>query len=156
MTAQTEAEHALSKLKAEETYKEVREKDAMTKEEALSSAVEFEAEEGRKDLFHEMLLDIINAKGVSKTQIINLKKISFGLKRISIVEEFADNHLSWDRLESRVFETLAAEEEAKQLEDRLKTEQGRERQRLILEHAEDIDEMSAFFYKDCSLGEYMS
>ena len=49
-----------------------------------------------------------------------------------------------------MFSTLAAEEEAKQLAERLKTEAGRERQRVILEHAEDIDEMSEFFRR-CNL-----
>ena len=45
----------------------------------------------------------------------------------------------------RVFETAVAEEEARTLAERLKTAAGRKRQKMILEHAEDIEELSVFF-----------
>jgi hypothetical protein len=77
------------------------------------------------------------------------------LKRISVFEIFAHNRTSWDQLDVRVFETLAIEEEEKLAKDRAKTEDGRERQRILLEQSEDIDEMFGFFTK-AGVGKAMS
>jgi len=152
MTALTEAQTMANKVLADERYRESRESDYMRKEGQWSSAVEFEAEANRKEAFHKFLKDIISRKGVTKEQVNELKRMSRGMKRISLVEQFADNGVSWEKLEGRVLETLAAEEEAAALAERLKTEMGRDRQRKILEHAEDIDEMVDFLRQKCSLG----
>lgn len=152
MTALTEAQIEANKALADERYRESRENDAMHKEGHLASAVEFESEAIRKEAFHKFLKDILSRKGVTKEQVNELKRMSRGMKRISLVEQFADNSVSWEKLEGRVLETMAAEEEAAALAERLKTEMGRDRQRKILEHAEDIDEMVDFLRQKCSLG----
>jgi hypothetical protein len=152
MTIETDEQIAWKKTLAEDSYKEARERDLLLVEDKRSAGVEFEAEDERKNTFQLFLKSIISGKGVIKEQVEELKRMSRGLKRITLIEQFVDNSISWDKLEQRVLETLAAEEEAAALAERLKTEMGRDRQRKILEHAEDIDEMVDFFRNKCGLG----
>ena len=140
-----------NKAAAEIAYREAREKDAMFKEEQDSIDVENDYERRLRDVFHTKLVKCIEGAGVTSAQVDELKLLARSLRRISVIEEFADNGCSWNKLQERVFQTLAAEEEAKILAERLKTEQGRDRQKKILEHAEDIEEMTDFFRKDCNL-----
>jgi len=119
----------------------------MSDEEKASVLMEAFYEHEHIITFEEALKDLLSCKLITTTQVKDLKIMSLKLKRISVFEIFAHNRTSWDQLDVRVFESLAAEEEARVAADRAKTEEGRERQRIILEQSEDIDEMFSFFVK---------
>ena len=146
-----EEETAAAKFLAEQAYHEARERDSMLSEMNRSMEVEDEFESMNKFTFNHKLVKILESKGVEQEQIDDLKAFSRKCKRITIIEELADHSMTWDKLQEMVFLTLAAKEEAKALEERLKTEQGRDRQKRILEHGEDVDEMAEFFKTDCKL-----
>jgi len=119
----------------------------MSNEEKASILMEAYYEHEHVIAFEEALKDLLNSETISTSQVKDLKVMSLRLKRISVFEIFAYHRTSWDQLDVRVFESLAAEEEARVAADRAKTEEGRERQRIILEQSEDIDEMFNFFVK---------
>jgi hypothetical protein len=109
---------------------------------------------------------------VTVEDLVYLKKEGLGMKKVAVMEALIDVGTSWDNLEIRVFETMAADEEANNVAVRLKvctyllthslthllthlttysltyslkTDAGKERQRIVLEHSEDIEEMTQFF-----------
>jgi hypothetical protein len=119
----------------------------MAAEDTASILIEAYYEHEHCVTFEKTLQDLLNSKLITANNVKDLKLHSLMLKRISVFEIFAHNRTSWDQLDVRVFESLAAEEEARVAADRAKTEEGRERQRIILEQSEDIDEMFSFFVK---------
>ena len=119
----------------------------MGAEETASVLMEAYYEHEHCITFEQSLQDLLNSKSITSEQVKGLKLHSLKLKRISVFEIFAQLRTSWDQLDVRVFETLAAEDAARIAKDRAKTEEGREKQRIILEQSEDIDEMYGFFSK---------
>ena len=84
---------------------------------------------------------VIQRDAVYADHVQPLKAMARRLRALTTIEVLAERGTTWERLEVRVFETLAADEQARQLAERLKkTEAGRKRQKMkmILEHAEDI------------------
>ena len=131
------------------------ENSRMASEDTASIRMEAYYEHEHCVTFEKALEDLLNSKLITADNVKDLKLHSLKLKRISVFEIFAHNRTSWDQLDVRVFESLAAEEEAKLAADRAKTEDGRERQRILLEQSEDIDEMFGFFTK-AGVGKAMS
>ena len=127
----------------------------MAAEDSASILIEAYYEHEHCVTFEKTLQDLLNSKLITADNVKDLKLHSLMLKRISVFEIFAHNRTSWDQLDVRVFETLAIEEEEKLAKDRAKTEDGRERQRILLEQSEDIDEMFGFFTK-AGVGKAMS
>ena len=58
--------------------------------------------------------------------------------------------------DERVHETSVAEAEAKRLAELMRTEAGRARQKMVMEHQEDIEEMAVFFKKTVGLSKTVS
>jgi hypothetical protein len=127
----------------------------MAEEEKASIRMEAFYEHEHCVEFEKTLTDLLDSNVITTASIKDLKFKSLKLKRISVFEILAHNRTSWDQLDVKVFETLAKEEEAKLAADRAKTEEGRERQRIILEQSEDIEEMFGFF-TSAGVGKAMS
>lgn len=137
---------AQTRAVAESRFREARECDAMGREERLCAATEAVLDQHLKAAFEEDLAKVLASdNGVFLEDVARLKKSSVKLKKASTAEVLAEKGTSWSALEILVFETLTAEEEARKLAGRLKTDQGRKRQKLVLEHTEDIEDMAEFF-----------
>ena len=52
--------------------------------------------------------------------LVYLKKEGLGMRKVAVMEALIDAGTSWDNLEIRVFETMAADEEANNVAFRLK------------------------------------
>jgi hypothetical protein len=94
--------------------------------------------------------------GLHQIDVDNLKAKSKYLRRMSIVEALVDSKTSWEILQEMVYATLAVEEEARILADKLKSEEGRERLRIIKEHEDDIEDLCTFFKDEAGLSKVVS
>ena len=81
------AEHARDVEAAQQRYLEARERDLMYREDNLSCAAEFEAEEGRRAAFQRFLSDIVQAKGVSAEAVNSLRAMACGMRRVTVIEQ---------------------------------------------------------------------
>jgi hypothetical protein len=141
----------VEQIRAEERFREVRENDIMCKEDAYAYQWHARQEVEARHRFSVAVHDVVQRDSVYQSHVDNLKLIAKKLKRLTVIEVLADQDTTWDRLAVRVFETVALEEEARQLAERLRTDAGKKRQKMIQEHAEDIEELSAFFREKAGL-----
>jgi glucan-binding YG repeat protein len=141
----------VEQARAEERFREVRENDLMFREDISTAAWLAETDTTLKRAFGAAVHEVVQRDSVYQSHVDNLKLMAKQLRKLTIIEVLADEDTTWERLAVRVFETQALEEEARKLAERLKTDAGKKRQKMILEHAEDIDELAQFFREKAGL-----
>jgi hypothetical protein len=136
---------------AEEKFKESNEKDLMLREEQLSIKFENIIEDKNCKAFMSFFKNIINANTAFEKDKIKLQLLSNLLKPLNLIDIMVRLNTSWEKLDIIIKETKFREEDRLAYEKRLKTEEGLKRQQSILDHAEDIEEMTEFFRTQCGL-----
>lgn len=129
----------------EERYYRTREVDLMSKEDSQSRDIcDYYEEIDKHDFYQHLQTLLTDGNSVIAVDIAKLKLKAKRLRKLTIIETFAELDCSWELLDRRLHETLAAEDEARKYAESLKTEAGRQRQKMVLEHQEDIDDMTDF------------
>jgi hypothetical protein len=139
------------KILAEEKFNEILELDLMGKESKLCVLENDQYDEIHCNILFIALEKSLNSVNIYAEDVRELRTFALQVRRLTVDALLTKNNTSWDDLNLRVFETLAAEEEARILKEKLYTNTGRDRHRAILEHAEDIDDM-AMFIRSAGIG----
>lgn len=104
-----------------------------------------------KNEFIGLLVKYLRNKRVHDCDLLAVKALSKKLKAYILAEILGTHNTSFAALELQLFESTVVEEEEKRQVERLKSNEGRERHRYIMEHKDDIDEMSEWFREICGL-----
>ena len=134
------------KRRMEQRYLETKELDLMRIEDELSIMYENHFENEHCQVFMTLFQNAVltrTATAADKDKLLQISKI---VKPINVMDILAALHGSWKLLDEIIAETIAREASRKELEARLKTEEGLVRQQVILEHFEDIEEMADFLH----------
>jgi hypothetical protein len=142
-----EDQQLAARIIADEKYKESAERDWMNIENELTKIIEADFDVSQKEIFATEVFNILNIKSVNETHMAKLRHLAFYTKNVSVIEVFAYANTSWDLLNIRIFEDNEIAKSVLEAAERLKTEEGRERQAKIIEQKEDIDVMAAFMYE---------
>lgn len=129
---------------AHEKYSEAREQDLMTIEEQISIGYENEMEDKNCREFMSKLQHLIQANTAFEEDKRQLQVLGSVIKPINLVDIMVGLSSSWEKIEIIIAETKSREFERQQLEERMKSEEGMRRQQTILDHSEDIEEMTNF------------
>lgn len=142
-----EDQQLAARIIADLRYKESAERDWMNIEDDLTAIIEADFDNKQKEIFATEVFNILNLKSVNLTHLARLKHLAFYTKNVSVIEVFAYANTSWDLLNIRIFEDTEIAKAVLEAAERLKTEEGRQRQAKIIEAKEDIDVMAAFMYE---------
>eukprot|EP01032_Pedospumella_encystans_P014699 gene14700-16862_t len=134
------------KRRAEQKYHESREIDLMTAEDQLSIMVENFEENQTCNNFMQLFQQIVETSTAYEKDKETLQALAKIIKPINVIDIMATLKTSWKALDSIILETLARDEARKQLEFTIRTKEGLERQNVILEHSEDIEEVADFLH----------
>ena len=110
---------------AEDRFREARECDRMYEEDSDTKRWLDDLEAEAREAFSQAVHAVIQRDAVYADHVQPLKAMARRLRALTTIEVLAERGTTWERLEVRVFETLAADEQARQLAERLKTEAGR-------------------------------
>lgn len=134
------------KRRAEQRYLESRESDFMTAEDELSILYENYLENENCQAFMTLFQSIISSNTATKADKEHLLMISKIVKPINVMDILSAINGSWKLLDNIIAETTAREIARKEMEERLRTEEGLVRQQIILEHFEDVEDMADFLH----------
>jgi hypothetical protein len=132
------------KMKNERKYAIQRELDRMAQEDALSTAYENEVENRNCQELLAGLTKLVESRTATAEDKELLVALSLQVKPVNVIDIMAALKTSWAQIDEIIDETLSRNRQRQEQIEQLRTEKGRQRQQMILEHAEDTEEMMAF------------
>ncbi len=136
-----------NRRKLEVKYQQQREIDLMMKEDDLSIAIENAIENENCHNFLEAFSNIIETETATEEDKLALQKMGAKIKPINMIEIMKELETSWNEVDEIIQETKEREIQRQFEVDEMKTKEGLQRQKMIVEHAEDIQDMANFLFQ---------
>jgi hypothetical protein len=136
-----------NRRKLEVKYQQQREIDLMMKEDDLSIAFENAMENEHCHNFLDALTHVIESETATEATKISLQKMAAKIKPVNMIEIMKELETSWNEIDEIIEETKEREAQHQIEVEEMKTKEGLQRQKLIVEHAEDIQDMANFLFQ---------
>lgn len=127
-------------------YEQQLEIDLMMKEDDLSIAVENMLENDLCQDFLGRLTNMLESETCTEEMKADLQELSKKIKPMNLYDIMNELEANWELLDDLIVETKRREGIEERRQEEMKTEEGKKRQQMILDHAEDIQEMATFLY----------
>eukprot|EP01038_Epipyxis_sp_PR26KG_P008891 gene8891-11991_t len=140
----------------EERFKESIERDVMTQAEQESIVYENYIENINCNRLQSSLKQLLDTNSATYADKSALEAIAKVIRPINLIDIMTGLKASWERVDLIIKETLDRERERELLQERVRTEEGLLRQQTIIDHGEDIEEMSQFMHDKVGLSKIIS